>query len=184
MEEFLEKKELVSFSVSSLSFPRKEKFLTKVVEIDHATTKIWTILPNGRRVYLESISGSTFSCPCKNGVLHGKFSGPEHLYEQRTGSFNKGEAYGNFFCWRCGRLALTATFIKGKVFEMESSFHNGLSQSFLFSRNEKDGSLHILHKRYVDGRFIVRKILVTKVSEKQSVFPCPFVPFERARVQV
>lgn len=181
MEHFLRKRELVSFSVSSSSFPQKEKFLTRVVELDHATTKIWTVLPDGTKVHLECISGFTFSCLCKNGLLHGEFESPYYL-EKRTGSFNKGKAHGNFFCWRYERLALAATFIKGKVFEMESSFHDGLSQSFLFSRNKKDGSLHVLHKRYVDGRFVVRKILMTKVSEKQSVFSCPFVPFEREPV--
>ncbi|AQM73359.1 hypothetical protein B1750_gp378 [Noumeavirus] len=177
MEGFLEKKELVSFSVSSSSFPRKEKFLTKVVEIDHETTKYWSVLPDGTKVHLERISGSTFSCPFEDKVFHGEFEYSMRLYEKRTGSFDKGKAHGNFLCWRGERLALTATFIKGEVLEMESSLHDGLSQSFLFSRNKKNGTLHVLHKQHVDGRFIIRKIFMAKVSEKKSVFPCPFVPF-------
>nr|WQM87053.1 hypothetical protein [Marseillevirus cajuinensis] len=178
MEEFLEKKELVSFSVSLAEFfPEKEKFLTKVVETDRETTKFWTVLPDGTKVHLESISGSIFSCPCKDGVFHGEFNGPDHSFEKRTGSFDNGRAHGAIFCWRRNGLSHFATFVKGKVFEMESSLHDGRSQSFLFSRNKKSGTLHVLHKQREGGRFIVRKIFMIKSSEWESVFPCPFVPF-------
>ncbi|BAU80054.1 hypothetical protein A9K97_gp297 [Tokyovirus A1] len=173
MEEFLEKKELVSFSVSSSSFPQKEKFLRQVIGLNKERTEFWTVLPDGTTVHLESVSGNTFLCPYKDGNPHGDFEyNWEGFKERRTGSFKRGKAHGSFFVWDNERISLTATFVDGEILEMESRF-----RKFLFSRNKKRRTLHILFWERNGDRLVIEKKLMMNASQSNSVFSCPFVPF-------
>ncbi|ADB03923.1 hypothetical protein MAR_ORF142 [Marseillevirus marseillevirus] len=179
MEEFLHKKELVSFSISSSFFPDNKKFLSKVVELEGNRTNFWTVLPSGTRVFLESSGlGDTFLCPCKDGVFHGDFE-RKRLFELSHGTFREGKAHGQFFVWQWGSFCHKATFVNGDVFEMEVTKKDKASTRSLFSRNRKTKTLHITSWSRNHDELTVEKRLMTDYSQEEDIFFCPFVPFAR-----
>nr|WRK65528.1 hypothetical protein MarFTME_483 [Marseillevirus futianmevirus] len=163
MEDFLQRRELVSFSVSSETLPQKEKFFSKVVETKGAITNIWTVLPDGTKVFLESILSETFCCPCKDGVLHGDFETTYHpLSLRKTGTFKHGKPHGVFTVWKGAFFQCSATFVNGKLLELDEirpvdDFLGKHSNKYLFSRNEKKKTLHALSWRQKEEIFTIKK---------------------------
>lgn len=171
MEEFLRERELVSFSVVSEIFPEKEKFLFKVTELDGATTKIWTVLPDGTNIFLGSTLNETVLCPCKNGVLHGDFEAKNpSLSLEKSGTFEGGNPHGVFTVWKEGFFRCSATFVDGKLLELEEfrsvdDFLGKHSNKYIFSRDEKKKTLHVtLWRQQEDNVFTIKKRLMTEVE--------------------
>jgi hypothetical protein len=187
MHKFLRKRELVSFSVASESLPEKEKFLSKVTEFDGQTIKMWTVLPDGTKVFLEtSTSNSTFHCPCKNGVLHGVFEWEQtDIPQKRTGTFKNGKPHGVFTVWKENFFRCSATFVDGKLLELEDvrpvdDFLGKDSIKYLFSRNEKKKTLQVASwKQQEDDVLIIKKRWMVEVDGHDSRFGDCVVPFAK-----
>lgn len=188
MHKFLQKRDLVSFSVASEFLPKKEKFLSKVTELDGQTTKMWTVLPDGTKVFLEtSTSNSTFHCPCKNGILHGDFE-EKHtdILQKRTGTFKNGKPHGIFTVWKENFFRCSATFVDGKLLELEEirpvdDFLGKHSNKYTFSRNEKKKTLFVTSwRQQEDNVFTIKKRWMTEVEVCANVrFNNYIVPFSK-----
>nr|WQM87045.1 hypothetical protein [Marseillevirus cajuinensis] len=187
MEEFLRKRELISFSVVSEFFPEKEKFLSKVKELDGQTVKIWTVLPDGTKVFLESVSSETFRCPCENGILHGDFEEIDSTFSQkRTGTFKHGKPHGVFTVWKENFFKCSATFVDGEPLELDEvcpvdEFLGKDSNKNLFSRNKKKKTLHVTSwRQQEDNVLTIKKRWMTEVEDCANVrFDSYVVPFAK-----
>ncbi|AIT54736.1 hypothetical protein MEL_123 [Melbournevirus] len=133
MNEFLKKRELVSFSVTkgNHKIPRKEDFK---VSVKNGATEKWTRLPNGEPLFLtlEGVGkfrekngvlvSWTIEQEYKGGVPHGKY----RVFQCRegrerklviTGQFKKGKPSGLFEDFRDPWSLKRAVYVRGEIFE-------------------------------------------------------------------
>ncbi|AMQ10914.1 hypothetical protein [Brazilian marseillevirus] len=138
MQEFLEKKESLSFAVATIILPRKERFL-KFYKSEHR--EFW-LLPNRKKHGPEKILSNgiaTSRRTWEDGFLHGEernFTHEGKLYEVR--SWKRGVRHGTSFryyndrtsenWWEDGKLVHgTCTSKKGNIY---STLHWGTATSY------------------------------------------------------
>ncbi|AGV01487.1 hypothetical protein C8_138 [Cannes 8 virus] len=147
MHDFLEKRELVSFSLNGDFLPRKKDFETT----HQRGVEVLTVLPDGFAVesiekYLSrSGSVTTRKKKYKNGKLHGKFFfleiSPEGDVEREIeGEFRNGKLHGRWSLSRKGRIS-TFCFVKEECLEWTG--HLGTVYGIV---SHKKDSLHVFEK--------------------------------------
>nr|WRK65525.1 MORN repeat containing protein [Marseillevirus futianmevirus] len=140
MDRFLQKRELVSFSVVDDSFPNKKDF-----ETEERTDGSLTIY------LLDSIVKKATTCGerasernYKNGELHGRFVSSE-VGLRAEGSFSKGKPHGLWTFYSSRGSIFSFSFVRGNILEWNNPFREG--GNGVVSRNKKTGSFHVLERK-------------------------------------
>nr|WNL49713.1 MORN repeat containing protein [Marseillevirus sp.] len=156
MEEFLEKRESLTFAIASQSVPRKERFL-KFYRSKHR--EFW-LLPNKKKHGPEKIfhGGITTSeRTWKDGFLHGEetnFTYSGKMYEMRT--WRNGVRHGKTVrlqsdsistnWWEDGKL------VHGSCFSNDGEFMHALRWGTLFSYRS-DGNISRIYSKGIFWKF-------------------------------
>ncbi|BAU80050.1 hypothetical protein A9K97_gp301 [Tokyovirus A1] len=180
MHKFLEKKELVSFSVAegNHKIPKKKDFENLVFgQTTKNGTEKWTRLPNGQPVFLclegvRKFHGTAVSWTIeqeyKKGLAHGKYrvfccrEGSERKLVV-TGEFERGEPSGTFCEFESVETWNRVAYVRGKVFERDIVFQG---YEMRVVRNKKKGEeIFVETKHRMEGVF-EKRIKEASLSKK------------------
>nr|WQM87042.1 hypothetical protein [Marseillevirus cajuinensis] len=166
MDEFLQKRELVSFCISNeeAKLPERYYFMTKKVT-NKNFREVRGILPNGETHYYIAKFRGGLSIYTKyfDGKTEGSFRVRQGKDIKVEGTFEEGKPHGVFYLWRGKCVLSTSTFVNGNVLEWSEWDSNGV-----VSRNKKGGA-HILEKNIFEEDLVLRTYLFSgkEDGEKQ-----------------